>query len=103
MHARVTTGQIQSGALDELIPFYESAVQQQLKGLKGFVSTQLLTDRAANKFMVVTLYESLADLEASDTLIWQTMADPRVATALDGTPAIAVYEVAARVTRAGNE
>ena len=98
MHARVTTCQIQPGTMDELMPFYESAAQQQ-KGMKGFVSTQLLADRAANKWMVVTLYESLADLEASDTLMRQSLADPRVAAALAGTPVIAVYEVAMQVAR----
>jgi len=101
MHARVTTGQIQPGMLDELMPFYESAAQQQ-KGMKGFVSTQLLTDRTANKFMVVTLFETQADLEASETVPRQTLADPRVAATLAGAPVIAVYEVAVRVTRAAN-
>jgi heme-degrading monooxygenase HmoA len=98
MHARVTTGQIQPGTLDELMPFYESAAQQQ-KGMKGFVSTQLLTDRTANTFMVVTLFETLADLEASETVPRQTLADPRVAVALAGAPVIAVYEVAVQVAR----
>jgi heme-degrading monooxygenase HmoA len=102
MYARVTTGQVQPGTIDDLMPFYDSAAQQQ-KAMQGFVSTQLLIDPAANKWVVVTLFETLADLEASETVPRQTMADPRVATALDGTPAIAVYEVAARVTRAGNE
>jgi heme-degrading monooxygenase HmoA len=93
MHARVTTGQFLPGKIDELMPFYESAAQQQ-KGMKGFVSTQLLTDRAANKFMVVTVCETLADLEASETVPRQTLADPRVAAALVGAPVITVYEVA---------
>ena len=97
MLARVTTGQFQPGTLDELMPFYESAAQQQ-KGMKGFVSTQLLIDRAANKIMVVTVCETLADLEASATVPRQTLADPRVVAALVGAPVIAVYEVAAQVT-----
>ncbi len=97
MHARVTTGQFQPGTLDELMPFYESAAQQQ-KGMKGFVSTQLLTDRTANKWVVVTVFETLADLEASATVPRQTLADPRVAAAMAGPPVVAVYEVAMQVT-----
>jgi heme-degrading monooxygenase HmoA len=97
MHARVTTVEIRPGTMDELMPFYESAAQQQ-KGMKGFVSTQLLTDRTANKAMIVTLFETLADLEASATVPQQTMADPRVAAALAGPPVIAMYEVAVQVT-----
>ncbi len=98
MHARVTTVEIRPGTMDELMPFYESAAQQQ-KGMKGFVSTQLLTDRTANKVIVVSLFETLADLEASATVPRQTLADPRVAAALAGPPVIAVYEVAKQVAR----
>jgi heme-degrading monooxygenase HmoA len=98
MHARVTTGEIQPGTMEALIRFYEE-VAPQLKGLKGFVRSQLLTDRAANKVLVVSLYETLADLEAGETLFRQAMADPRAAAALAGAPVIAAYEVAAQVTR----
>jgi len=98
MYARVTTGQAQPGMQEDLIPYYESAAQQQ-KAMHGFVSTQLLIDRAASRWVVVTVFETLADLEASETVPRQTMADPRVAAALAGAPVIAVYEVAAQVTR----
>jgi heme-degrading monooxygenase HmoA len=77
------------------MPFYESAARQQ-QAMKGFVSTQLLIDRATNRWVVVTFFETLADLEASETVPRQTMADSRVAAALAGAPVIAVYEVAAQ-------
>lgn len=96
MYARVTTGRIQPGTSDELMPFFESAAQQQ-QGMQGFVSTQLLIDRTANTFLVVTLCETLADLEASGAVPRQVLADPRVAAALAGPPTIAVYEVAVQV------
>jgi phosphoenolpyruvate carboxylase len=67
--------------------------------MKGFVSTQLLIDRAANQWVVVTLFETLADLEASETVPRQTLAAPRVAEALAGAPVVAVYEVVAQVAR----
>lgn len=102
MHARVTIGQVQPGMIGDLMPFYDSAAQQQ-GAMNGFVSTELLIDRAAYRWVVVTLFETLADLEASETVPRETMADPRVAAALTGTPAITVYEVAARMTRAANE
>jgi hypothetical protein len=38
-----------------------------------------LADRTANRIIVVTLYETLADLEAGDLLFRQTLADPRFA------------------------
>jgi len=96
MYARVTTGQIQPGTSDELMPFFEATAHQQ-QGMKGFVSTQLLTDWTANTFMVVTVFETLADLEASQTVPRQTIADPKVAAALAGAPVVAVYEVARQV------
>jgi heme-degrading monooxygenase HmoA len=98
MHARVTTGEIQPGTMDELIHFYKEVAPQVLKGLNGFVRSQLLTDRAANKVMVVSLYETLADLEAGETSLRQALADPRVAATGIGSPVVAVYEVAVHVT-----
>src|SRR5215472_14343105 len=97
MFARVTTGRIQPGMSDELMPFFQSAAQQQ-QGMQGFVSTQLLIDRLANTFMVVTVCETLADLEASGTVPRQVLADPRVTAALASPSTIAVYEVAMQVT-----
>ena len=102
MYARVTMGQLQPGTGDELMPIYASAAQQQ-QVMKGFVSTQLLIDRAANKWVIVTFFETLADLEAGGTVPRQVMADPKVAAALAGPPVVAVYEVAVRVARAATE
>ncbi len=98
MHARVTTGEIRPGTMGELIHFYEEVAPQVLKGLKGFVRSQLLTDRAANKVMVVSLYETLADLEAGETSFQQALADPRATATGIGSPVVAVYEVAMQVT-----
>lgn len=96
MYARVTTIEIRPGTADELQPLYESAAHQQ-QGMKGFVSTQLLADRTANKGMIVTVFETLADLEASASVPQQAMADPRVVAALVGPPVVAIYEVAVQV------
>jgi heme-degrading monooxygenase HmoA len=98
MYARVTTGRLQPGTSDDLLPFFQSAAHQQQQGMQGFVSTQLLTDQTANTFLVVTVFETLADLEASGTVPRQVLADPRVAALLAGPPNIAVYEVAVQVT-----
>jgi hypothetical protein len=76
--------------MDELMPVYESAAHQQ-QGLKRFVGTPLLIDRAANMWVVVTLFETLADSEASETVPRQVMADPRVAAALAAAPVVALY------------
>lgn len=98
MYARVTTFRAQPGTTDEGIRIFESSTPQ-LKGLKGFVSTQLLVDRTANTAMGVTLYETLADLEAGATLFQQTLATPSAAAVLAGPPVVAIYEVAVQVAK----
>jgi heme-degrading monooxygenase HmoA len=96
MYSRVTTFHVQPGKSDDGIRILESLTPQ-LRGVKGLVSFQLLIDRTANSGMVVTLYETLADLEAGTTLLQQTLANPSVAAVMAGPPAIAVYEVAIQV------
>jgi hypothetical protein len=97
MYVRVTTGQMQPGTTEELMPLFESAAHQQ-QGMQGFVSAQLLIDRTANTFMIVTVCATLADLEASGAVPRQLLADSRVVAALAGPPVIAVYELAMQVT-----
>ena len=96
MYSRVTTFQVQPGKTDESIRILESLTPQ-LRGVKGLVSFQLLIDRTANTAMVVTLYETLADLESGTALLQQTLANPSVAALMAGPPVIAVYEVAMQV------
>ena len=96
MYARVSTLHAQPGNTEEGIRAFESLAPQ-LQSVKGFISTQLLVDRTANTALVVTLYESLADLEAGATFFQQTLANPGVAAILAGAPAVAVYEVALQV------
>jgi heme-degrading monooxygenase HmoA len=96
MYARVTTLHAQPGNTDEGIRIFESLAPQ-LRGVKGFISTQLLIDRTANTAIVLTLYETLAGLEAGATVFQQSVANSGIAALISGTPAVAVYEVAARV------
>jgi heme-degrading monooxygenase HmoA len=96
MYTRVTTGQFRPGAINEFLSMFEAAAHQQQQ-MQGFVSAQLLIDRTANTFMVVTVCATLADLEVSGAVPRQLMADPRVAAVLAGPPVIAVYEVATQV------
>jgi heme-degrading monooxygenase HmoA len=93
MYAQVTTLHAQPGTTDEGIRIFESLTPQ-LKSVKGFISTQLLVDRTANAALVVTLYETLADLEAGTTVFQQNLANPSAAPLITTPPVIAVYEVA---------
>jgi hypothetical protein len=88
---------MQPGTADESIRILE-LLTLQLRGVKGLVSFQLFIDRTSNSGMVVTLYESLADLEGGTALLQQTLTNPSVAALMASPPAIAVYEVALQVS-----
>jgi hypothetical protein len=60
-------------------------------------SDLLLTDRTANTGIVVTPYETLADLEVSEANRQQQLANLNVAVLLEGTPVTEVCEVPVRV------
>jgi heme-degrading monooxygenase HmoA len=96
MYARVTTIHARPGTMDEGVRIFESLAPQ-LQSVKGFISTRLLVDRTANSALVVTLYDTLVDLEAGTTLFQQSMASSGIAEIIAGPPAVAVYEVAAQV------
>jgi heme-degrading monooxygenase HmoA len=96
MYARVTSFHGQPGTTEEGIRNFESLTSQ-LRGIKGFISTQLLVDRTANTAIVVTLYDTLADLEAGTAFFQQSMANPSLTAILAGPPVVVVYEVAVQV------
>jgi heme-degrading monooxygenase HmoA len=96
MYARVTTIQAQPGTTQEGIRIFESLAPQ-LQSVKGFISTQLLVDRTANTALVVTLYDTLVDLEEGTTFFQQSMANSGIAAIIAGPPVVAVYEVATKV------
>ena len=93
MYARLTTGQIQPGKLDEFSRFFASLTPQ-CKEVKGLVSMRLLCERTASTAVAASLYETLADMEAGTTLLQQALANPSVVAIQAGPPVIAVYEVA---------
>src|SRR5215813_14690410 len=88
MYARLTTGQIQPGKLDEFSRIFASLTPQ-LNDVKGLVSMRLLCDRTASTAVAESLYETMADMEAGTPLLQQTLANPSVAALLAGPPVIA--------------
>ena len=67
MHARVVTVQIQPGKTEEAIRIFRESVVPAAKQQKGFKSIMLLTDPNTGKGVSVGLWESEADLMASET------------------------------------
>ena len=67
MHARVTIFQTKPGKMDEAIRMYRDSVvpgSKQQKGLKGIY---LLTDRNTGKGISIALWQTEADMKASES------------------------------------
>ncbi len=67
MYARVTITQILPGKTDEAIRVYRDSVVQAAKHQKGSKGAYLLTDRKTGKGISIALWETEADMTASET------------------------------------
>ena len=66
MYARVTLAQLQPGMLDELLKFLRENVVPAAQAQQGFKGLLLLTDETTNKGTAIALWETEADLAASE-------------------------------------
>lgn len=66
MYARVTLARLQPGKMDELTQFLRDNVIPAAQALQGFKGLLLLTDESSNKGTAVALWETEADLVASE-------------------------------------
>ena len=67
MYARVITVQVQPGRLDDLLQVLQEQVIPAAQHQPGFRALFRLTDQRTGKGMTVSLWESEADLIASET------------------------------------
>lgn len=67
MHARVVTVQIQPGKIDEATRIYRDSVVPAAKQQQGFRGALLLTMPESSKGISVTLWETEANLKATET------------------------------------
>ena len=93
MHVRVTAVQIQPGRVDEAIRLYQESVVPAAKQQRGFRSTMLVTDRASGKGMSFTVWETEADLQASEVSGFYQEQVAKFAPLLTAPPAREVYEL----------
>src|SRR5215210_7367254 len=66
MNARVVSIQIQPGKTNEAVSIYQDSVVPAAKQQKGFKSALLLTDSTTGKGFSITLWETEADMTASE-------------------------------------
>ena len=84
-HARVNYRQIQTDRIDEAISMYRDTV---IPAQKGFVGGIVLTNGSTGKLVAIALWESEADMRASQ---------PPVDAITGGPPVQEVYEVSVQV------
>ncbi len=66
MNARVITVQWKMDRLDEAIRFFREEVATALGEQPGFANTRMLVDQSTGKGMMVTVWASDAELQASE-------------------------------------
>jgi heme-degrading monooxygenase HmoA len=67
MNARVITVQWKMDRLEEATRFFRDKVAPALKVQPGFANTRMLVDHSTGQGMMVTVWESAAALQASET------------------------------------
>ncbi|MFZ5509574.1 MAG: antibiotic biosynthesis monooxygenase family protein [Pseudomonadota bacterium] len=93
MHARVVAVQALPGKTEEAIRIYRDSIMPAAKEQKGFKGAYLLTDPGTGKGISVTLWESEADLKASETSGYYQQQIAKLAPVLAGPPTREVFEV----------
>lgn len=91
MHIRMVTFQGQSGKLDDAIVLYKS-IESEWKQQNGFVRAHLLVDRDTGKGVSVTVWDTLADLEATESSGWYQGVVGRFGSVLAGPPIRETFE-----------
>jgi quinol monooxygenase YgiN len=93
MHVRVTRVQLQPDKLDEAIRIYQESVVPAAQQQPGFRSTQLITDRASGMGMSITVWETEANLHASEASGYYQEQIAKFAPLLTTPPVREVYEI----------
>lgn len=95
MYARVTTAQIQPAKMEQAIQITKESIFTAIRQQRGFISFTDLMDRSTGKVMIITLFETEADMQAgmNNGFVQQQVA--KIAPLLAGTVSTEFYEVLA--------
>ncbi len=96
MHARLTSGSIQSDKIDETTSVYQNSIVPVISAQPGFKGVYLLVDRASGTFHSLTLWDSEADgLAYERSGAYQAQVE-KVRSYFAAPPALNTFEVAAQ-------
>ena len=93
MWARVATGQVQPGKMDEFNKIYIETQKSVNQGTQGFQSARVLTDLSTNKAVAVVIWATEAEARATVTPINMDDVMARFGAVVEGPPIIEYYEV----------
>ena len=93
MYAQVTAAVLQPGHVEEGINIFRDSVLPAAREANGFFEAYLFVDREANRGLVVSLWESRADVEALLASGFYQEQVAKVAPLLASPPDRRVYEV----------
>jgi heme-degrading monooxygenase HmoA len=93
MHAKVVTFQIKAGKRDEVIRLFQEFVVPGAKKHKGFKGGMLLTDPNADRGKSISLWETEADITASEASGFYKEWVARLSDVFAAPPAREIYEV----------
>jgi quinol monooxygenase YgiN len=96
MYARVTTLQLQPGKLDEFLRFFQDSIAPAAAAQPGFSGITLMTDARLGKVVAFGLWDTEADLLASERAYYQAKLG-EVSGLLAGPPLREAYEVSVQV------
>jgi len=96
MYARVVSGHYQSGKMDEGAELYRNSLAPAAKQQQGFKGLLGLVDRATGRGLSITLWETEADLKASETSGYYQQQLAKFVPLFSGPPDREVYEVIAQ-------
>jgi quinol monooxygenase YgiN len=93
MHAKVVHFQIKPGRKDEVIRLFGEFIVPGAEKQKGFKAGMLLTDPDTDKAMSIALWETAADIKASEAGGYYQEWVAKLSDALASPPARDLYEV----------
>ena len=94
MHVRATTINIQQGKMQEMIDIFKNSVIPAQKAQKGYQGGYLMTHANSNKALGISIWESEADMMASESssgYLQEQVA--KIGNLISGAPDFAHYEL----------
>jgi heme-degrading monooxygenase HmoA len=95
MFARVTTVQISPDKVVEATSIFQNSVLPAAKAQQGFRAGYMLTDAATGKGMAITMWDTLADLQANEASGFYQEQVAKFGSLFTAPPTREIYEVGA--------